>query len=249
MLLIARLVGIWLLMTGVTAFQSYQLHWLRHRSRQASAAIPDISDSVQSSTSLVTSLLQKVSPDQARSEFFFFFFGGSGALGIGGAQIPKLLAEFKELQALAGGVTKGGKILSILPLATLGYPESLREADIEDIINSVPSVETILKKGPKTSYLAQKGFLEREGFSASLPGRNPLALYAAYDALSKGGGDLAAPQEAAQVIAAWKSGGVEAFKNSLLLATVRKYSAYSVFALLIALVLDLIIESGINAFL
>ena len=37
---------------------------------------------VEAST-LFTSFLQKVDPDQARGEFFFFFFGGSGALGIG----------------------------------------------------------------------------------------------------------------------------------------------------------------------
>ena len=34
-------------------------------------------------STMMTSFLQKVDPDQARGEFFFFFFGGSGALGIG----------------------------------------------------------------------------------------------------------------------------------------------------------------------
>lgn len=63
-----------------------------------------------------------------------------------------------------------------------------------------------------------------------------------------GGGDLAAPTDAAIMITKWKKEGLEGFKNSLLRANFRKYSAYSVFAFLILLVLDLIVESGSNAF-
>lgn len=213
---------------------------------------PDVIPEMTSTSSmLLLSLLQKVDAGQAKGEFFFFFFGGSGALGIGLAQLPGLIQESNFVKSLAGSSTKGGKDLSIFPLATLGYPEALKEDDVQDIINSMPSVEQIYAKGPKKSYMAQRGYLERQGFFDALPKSNSLALYAAYDALAKGGGELAAPQEARDMIARWKDpqGGLDAFKTDLLLATFRKYSAYTVFFFLIALVFDLIVESGMNAFL
>lgn len=201
-------------------------------------------------SSLLLNILQRVDPSQARSEFFFFFFGGSGALGLGFKQIPGLIAEYQKVQQLSGGVTKGGENLEISPLATIGFPEPLKKADIEDILNDFPSVDVISANGPKRSYLAQRGLLERDGFVASLPGKNPLALYAVYEALSKGGGDLASPTEAKQFISKWLGeGGIEAFKSDLTVATTKKYAAYAVFLFLIAVVLDLIVESGLNAFL
>ena len=51
------------------------------------------------------------------------------------------------------------------------------------------------------------------------------------------------------MITKWKKEGTEAFKYSLFRGNFRKYSAYSVFVFLILLVLDLIIESGTNAFI
>ena len=45
------------------------------------------------SSTLLLNFLQRVDPEQAKGEFFFFFFGGSGALGIGAAQVPKIAAE------------------------------------------------------------------------------------------------------------------------------------------------------------
>lgn len=64
-----------------------------------------------------------------------------------------------------------------------------------------------------------------------------------------GGGDLATPTDAAVMITKWKNEGTEAFKYSLFRGNFRKYSAYSVFVFLILLVLDLIVESGTNAFI
>ena len=51
------------------------------------------------------------------------------------------------------------------------------------------------------------------------------------------------------MITKWKNEGTEAFKSSLLRGNFRKYSAYGVFVFLILLVLDLIVESGANAFI
>lgn len=131
------------------------------------------------SSTLLTSLLQTVDKQQANAEFFFFFFGGSGALGIGGAQVPKLLALNKELQARKGGLSEGGADLNANPIATFGYPETLKEKDIMKIIKEMPSVDKISSLGVKKSYMSQLGYLEREGFDKSLPKCNPVAMYGA----------------------------------------------------------------------
>lgn len=78
----------------------------------------------------------------------------------------------------------------------------------------------------------------------------PLYL-AVFDALSEGGGDLAAPGKATELITSWKDpeNGLQKFKTDLLVANAKKWSAFGVFFFLIVLVLDLIVESGTNAFL
>lgn len=199
-------------------------------------------------TSLITALLQRTSAEQARIDFFFFFFGGSGALGIGFAQVPRLLSEFNELAGLGAKQTLGGPNLDTLPLSTIGYPEPLKEYDIKQIIDLTPSAEEISAQGPKKSYMAKIGYLEKEGFYNTLPSSNPLAKYAVYTALSQGSGDLVSPQDVEEKLQRWRTEGLETFKRDLLTGTLRKYSALLVFAGLIALVLDLIVESGLHAF-
>lgn len=206
--------------------------------------------------SFYTSLLQKVEPSQARGEFYFFFFAGSGALGIGFAQLPKLLEQYQAVQDLAGGPTAGGETVECGPLATIGYPEPLRKADVQYILDNMPSTQAISAKGKKASYMSQLGYLEREAFYQCLPKANPLAMYAVFEALAEGSGDLAAPQTVSAIYETWQQqkavetgGDVKAFSNALQKAFFRKYSAYTVFLFLIGLVLDLIIESGIQGFL
>ena len=143
------------------------------------------------SNEFLITLLQKVPPDQAKSEFYFFFFAGSGALGIGGAQVPKLAKILQKIRDLGGSdKTLGGEDLAINPIATIGYPEPLKVADIQSIIDKMPRTETIKLNGDNKSYMASLGYLEREGFFRSMPNSNPLALYAIFDCWSKGGGDL-----------------------------------------------------------
>ena len=52
----------------------------------------------------------------------------------------------------------------------LGYPEPLKTADVQKIIDSAPYVEKILAAGKKTSYMAQIGYLERQGFNDCFTG-------------------------------------------------------------------------------
>jgi hypothetical protein len=123
------------------------------------------------SSTLLLNFLQRVDPDQAKGEFFFFFFGGSGALGIGAAQVPKIAAELDFINKLGGSpITKGGDDLDCNFIATLGYPEPLKIADVQKIIDDAPFVEKILAAGKKKSYMAQIGYLERQGFNDCFTG-------------------------------------------------------------------------------
>lgn len=142
-------------------------------------------------------------------------------------------------------------------MQSAGHPEELKYSDIEHIIQFIPSVTSISTAGSKKSYMAQLGYLERQGFYDCCLDENPLALCAVYDALSAGGGDLVSPETFSSILSRWRkpySNGtmvvdVEAFKTDLLSASLKKYSAFAVFFLLIALVIDLIVESGVNAYL
>jgi hypothetical protein len=76
-----------------------------------------------------------------------------------------------------------------------------------------------------------------------------LYIYIYIYIIEGGGGDLATPTDAAVMITKWKKEGTDGFVGSLTRGNFRKYSAYAVFAFLILLVLDLIVESGTNAFI
>ena len=66
---------------------------LASRSSIKMSIIETASTLLDGSSTLLLNFLQRVDPEQAKGEFFFFFFGGSGALGIGAAQVPKIAAE------------------------------------------------------------------------------------------------------------------------------------------------------------
>lgn len=100
------------------------------------------------------------------------------------------------------------------------------------------------------TYMASLGYIQRANFLAGVNGCNPLAAYAVFDAITEGGGEYASPAQLTEKLRAWKAPeGLESFKGDLLKSSVRKYSAYGFFLFLIALVLDLIVESGANAWL
>ena len=235
------------------SFKQDQILLLSRKLLTSSPRLPPSSTSIFMANvenfGLLTSILRRVDPAQAKGECFFFFFGGSGALGIGFAQLPKLIKDWNRIRKL-NGPTVGGAPLVLGPIATLGYPEMLRVGDVQKIIDDMPEIETIVQNGPKNNYVAQLGYIEREGFIKCFSNdTNPLALQAVYDALSEGGGDLASPVQFKRILDEWTYTGIEGFKKSLTLGQARKYSAIGVFFFLIALVIDLIFESGINAFL
>ena len=166
----------------------------------------------QLDSSFLLNVLVQVPQSQARAEFYFFFFAGSGALGLGFRQVLQLLSELDKLKNIKNLPTLGGPDLDCNPLSHLGYPEKLKEKDVQKIIDTFPSVDIISKNGPKSSYMAQQGYLEREGFEKSLSNCNLLALNAAFSCFS-GGAGVASPIETEATVQRWKSQGLDAFKQ------------------------------------
>jgi hypothetical protein len=219
-------------------------------SHEVFALIPSITEH----SSFALSLLRRVEPARAQGEFFFFFFGGSGALGIGAAQVPKLLRGLNEIKSLSGGESKGGADLNVSPVATILYPERLKAADIEEVIKKTPKISKIQAATDKRTFMVSNGYLERGGYLKSVKNCNPLASYVVFDALTNGSGDYAAPLEAEMKLETWRQGlrngdNLSAFSSDLFRANIGKLSAFATFVFLIAIVLDLIIESGINGWL
>jgi len=135
------------------------------------------------------------------------------------------------------------------PIAMIGFPEALKVKDVEKAIGLAKNVEAVLAAGPKKSYMAQMGYLEFEGFEASLPECNPLVRYALWEAISQGAGTLCAPSQYSASIEKWRAGGIDVFNNDFTVSQLKKKVAFASFAFLIVLVIDLIVESGANAFL
>ena len=95
--------------------------------------------------------------------------------------------------------------------------------------------------------MTSMGYIERAAFLNSLPKTvNGLAAYAVFDALTNGSGDFASPADMDDKIADWRANGLGGFKDSLFRAQAGKLSAYTTFAFLIFIVLDLIAESSYN---
>ena len=136
------------------------------------------------------------------------------------------------------------------PIATLFFPEPLKVRDVEQVIKLAPAVDEVLSQSDKRTYLSKMGFIELSALRKCLPDCNPLALYAVFEAISGGGGSaVASPADYRSKIQEWRSNqSLDGFSTELLKAAAKKYSAYLVFGLLVALVVDLVIESGLDAF-
>ena len=79
--------------------------------------------------------------------------------------------SWTEIKQLGGSsVTEGGDDLDCNFIATIGYPEPLKIKDVQKVIDQCPYVEKILAAGKKKSYMAQIGYLERQGFNDCFTG-------------------------------------------------------------------------------
>ena len=93
------------------------------------------------------------------------------------------------------------------------------------------------------------GYVVPADFESALKGCNPLAVNAAYEALSGGSGKAVDYETADAKVAVWKQQGVVAFSEDLAKAMLSKASSYFVLAFLLLFTLDIIVETGINAFM
>jgi hypothetical protein len=212
---------------------------------------------LETASTLVPAILARVAPTEAQTSFFFFFFAGSGALGIGGAQVPKILDEFKEIGELSGDPSAGGKSFELNAVESFGYGD-IKEEDVKNILSCFPTVAEIQAKGNGKSYLAQKGYLERAGYEKAMAENlmklerpvNRLAMYMVFTALTGGGSAVVcSPQAVYEKVPQWKGeGGLDALRQELSATQSKRIGAYSFFAFLIFLVLDLIVETGVNGY-
>ena len=210
----------------------------------------DASILADSSSQMLSRLTQEMDKETARGEFYFFFFAGSGAGGIGLAQIPRIYGELKGIRDLAGeGPSEDGEPVNA-GLSSIFYPTMYRK-DVEKVIAKVPSTATISAQGTSTSYLASKGYIDQLDFIASLKQCNPLASYALFEALSGGSGSVVSPDVLEENLAKYRSASdpVAAFVSDLQSASLTKLGAYGGLFFLLFIVFALIIESGISAFL
>lgn len=227
--------------------------------RQMSTRVRSLEMSpLESASTLLPAILRRVEPSEAQGAFLFFFFAGSGALGIGGAQIPKLVKAYNEIGELAGGPTAGGETMPLGTIEKFGYKEDIRVADVQNILSCFPTVKQIQDAGDGKSFLAQTGYLERIGYERAVTTNleeqgfpvNPMAVYMIFDALTGGGSSSSCPPQAVfEKVPEWKGdGGMAALQKDLSSAQSKRIFAYAFFVFLIALILDLIGESFINGY-
>ncbi len=161
--------------------------------------------------------------ENARRLFYLWFFGASGGGGIAVGAFPQMAKKFQDIQALKGvGPTLGGENIGLPPLLT-GYPEDLKLADVQKILNNKMTVEQMVNKGPKDSFWAERGYLRFESFVAANKNCNPLALRAVFDAMTTSVSTVS-PVTAQQLLDAFRD-DIGLFKRTLLLSKAKGYSA------------------------
>ena len=76
------------------------------------------------------------------------------------------------------GPSLGGETIGISPLCL--YPRDLSKADVDKVLNNKLSVEKMVEKGPKVSYMAEKGYLCFAAFQEANQNCNPLTGKSAF---------------------------------------------------------------------
>jgi hypothetical protein len=213
-----------------------------------------LTDDAIVSTSLSMSLLLKeTDPESAKAQFFFLFGAGSGAGGIGLAQVPRIVKELQLIRSVSNeGPTQGGETLSTNPLVSLLYPKQVSLKDLRQVVSKIPPAAKINAQGTSTSYFASKGYVLQSDFLLALQKAscNPLASYAAYQAISKGSGKCVSPDDVDKSVKAYKTEtNLQQFTKDFETSAFTKLSSYVALAFLLFVTFDLIIETGMTAFL
>jgi hypothetical protein len=134
--------------------------------------------------------------EAARQKFWFYFFAGSGAGGIGLAQLPSMFREASVARATAGtGSTRGGSSLNVGPFVGLYYGADISVNDIANVVQQAPTADFISSRTSSLNYMASKGYIVKSDFLKEMETKkcNPLASHVVYDAISSGKGGVVSP--------------------------------------------------------
>lgn len=221
-----------------------------------SAFPPEFLDGILGSTSNESILSPAV--EAARQKFWFYFFAGSGAGGIGAAQIPSMFREASVARATAGtGSSRGGDSLNVGPFVGLYYESDISVDDVIDVIQQAPSADFISSRSESLNYMASKGYIVKGDFIKEMEAKNcnPLASHVVYDAISSGKGGVVSPVVYESRLASYRaergSGGeiANSFVGDLNGFLAVKVGAF--FGLVFCLLVDVgfIANAGIQGFL
>lgn len=209
-----------------------------------------ILDFVDGATTTILSDDVVLSPavEAARQKFWFYFFAGSGAGGIGIAQLPAIFRDAAGARGVAGiGPTKGGASLDAGPLLGVYYDTDIALDDVVDAIAKAPTAEFISSRSKSINYMASKGYIERRDFIKEMEAKNcnPLATYVLYDAISSGKGDVVSPVVYDDKLASYRQGAAGGIAD-LFIGDLNRFLAVKVGAFL-GLVFCLLVDFGFIA--
>lgn len=248
----AAVVALALLSSSTNAFVSPSTSAKASRSTSSLPALPEFLDGFLASDETLSPVVEA-----ARQKFWFYFFAGSGAGGIGIAQLPNMFNEAAVSRATAGtGPTKGGAALNAGPLVGLYYDTEISESDVADAIQKAPTAEFISSRSESLNYMASKGYIEVRDFIKEMSAKkcNPLASYVLFDSISSGKGGVVSPVVYEEKLAAYReeapAGGLaSSFAGDLNNFLAVKVGAF--FGMIFCLLVDVgfIANAGIAGFL
>ena len=205
-------------------------------------------DIINSASTILSDEALSPAVEAARQKFWFYFFAGSGAGGIGIAQLPAIFRDAAASRSVAGtGPTKEGEALNAGPLLGVYYNTEIALEDVIDAIEKAPTAEFISSRSQSINYMASKGYIERRDFIKEMEGKecNPLATYVLYDAISSGKGDVVSPIVYDDKLAAYRSGAHRGL-SELFVGDLNGFLAVKVGAFL-GLVFCLLVDFGFIA--
>lgn len=154
--------------------------------------------------------------EEARGKFWFYFLAGSGAGGIGLAQVPAVFRDASSARAAAAAArrkTGGGGAAAALdagPFVRLYYDSEIYTEDLVDAIRRAPTSQYISGRSTSKNFMATRGYIERGDFAKEMDTKDcdPLASYVLFDAISAGKGGVVSPVVYDEKLEAYREGTV-----------------------------------------
>ena len=191
-------------------------------------------------SSLYVSDIDMLEVESARKLFYLWFFGGSGGGGVALAAFPAMYDRFSDMRSLKdeGPSSDDDTYIGLSPLCL--FPRDLKYQDVKKILDNKMSVETMVEKGPKDSFWAERGYLRYPAFAAANPNCNPLTLRAIFDSMTTSTSTVE-PDVAQELLDAYREDDdpmFGKFKQTLLLTKAKGYFAIGVLLFLLGLVVQ-----------